>query len=112
MSMPSRRIDPPRAGFSREMARSSAVLPAPLGPSTPTIARSGTSSETPRSTSIEVYPERSDSTDSIGRFLAQVGLDHRGVALDDRRRAFGDHRSEEHTSELQSQFHLVCRLLL
>src|SRR5438309_8021029 len=24
----------------------------------------------------------------------------------------GDHRSEEHTSELQSQFHLVCRLLL
>src|SRR5438309_5922931 len=24
----------------------------------------------------------------------------------------GDKRSEEHTSELQSQFHLVCRLLL
>src|SRR5438309_5290254 len=24
----------------------------------------------------------------------------------------GSHRSEEHTSELQSQFHLVCRLLL
>src|SRR5689334_23521457 len=24
----------------------------------------------------------------------------------------GDNRSEEHTSELQSQFHLVCRLLL
>src|SRR5438309_3504958 len=24
----------------------------------------------------------------------------------------GDIRSEEHTSELQSQFHLVCRLLL
>src|SRR5689334_24180921 len=24
----------------------------------------------------------------------------------------GDPRSEEHTSELQSQFHLVCRLLL
>src|SRR5438309_7866822 len=24
----------------------------------------------------------------------------------------GDERSEEHTSELQSQFHLVCRLLL
>src|SRR5689334_24123784 len=27
-------------------------------------------------------------------------------------RDFGSHRSEEHTSELQSQFHLVCRLLL
>src|SRR5438309_9212909 len=26
--------------------------------------------------------------------------------------AFLVHRSEEHTSELQSQFHLVCRLLL
>src|SRR5438309_8193566 len=25
---------------------------------------------------------------------------------------FFDRRSEEHTSELQSQFHLVCRLLL
>src|SRR5689334_24009814 len=43
-------------------------------------------------------------------------------AVTDRRRLFGrrlegfrvaDHlRSEEHTSELQSQFHLVCRLLL
>src|SRR5689334_24469888 len=29
-----------------------------------------------------------------------------------RRRAYRDSRSEEHTSELQSQFHLVCRLLL
>src|SRR5689334_24175162 len=29
-----------------------------------------------------------------------------------RLRACFAHRSEEHTSELQSQFHLVCRLLL
>src|SRR3989449_8658050 len=28
------------------------------------------------------------------------------------RRALGDRRSEEHTSELQSRLHLVCRLLL
>src|SRR5689334_23999290 len=28
------------------------------------------------------------------------------------RQAFAESRSEEHTSELQSQFHLVCRLLL
>src|SRR5689334_24479977 len=28
------------------------------------------------------------------------------------RRIRGELRSEEHTSELQSQFHLVCRLLL
>src|SRR5689334_24840900 len=32
---------------------------------------------------------------------------------EDRRSALGlAYRSEEHTSELQSQFHLVCRLLL
>src|SRR6267143_7322081 len=29
-----------------------------------------------------------------------------------RRRKYLSRRSEEHTSELQSQFHLVCRLLL
>src|SRR6266436_8853979 len=29
-----------------------------------------------------------------------------------RERADGHHRSEEHTSELQSRLHLVCRLLL
>src|SRR2546422_2286409 len=28
------------------------------------------------------------------------------------RHAFVEHRSEEHTSELQSRLHLVCRLLL
>src|SRR2546422_7286863 len=30
----------------------------------------------------------------------------------DRVRTYGDLRSEEHTSELQSRLHLVCRLLL
>src|SRR5437868_11656103 len=33
--------------------------------------------------------------------------DDRGLAL-----VLGPHRSEEHTSELQSRFDLVCRLLL
>src|SRR5438309_4491534 len=41
---------------------------------------------------------------------AERGARHRGA------RPYGGHvqrgRSEEHTSELQSQFHLVCRLLL
>src|SRR2546429_679905 len=32
--------------------------------------------------------------------------------LSERARAFGQRRSEEHTSELQSRLHLVCRLLL
>src|SRR5438309_4838720 len=37
---------------------------------------------------------------------APFAEDHDAVALR------GELRSEEHTSELQSQFHLVCRLLL
>src|SRR5689334_23984109 len=36
----------------------------------------------------------------------------RPTAREWRRRHRGTTRSEEHTSELQSQFHLVCRLLL
>src|SRR5438309_10664161 len=35
-----------------------------------------------------------------------------GMTPGDLRRFFFCSRSEEHTSELQSQFHLVCRLLL
>src|SRR5260221_3379064 len=38
------------------------------------------------------------------------GADFR--SLIDRQRHGGDHRSEEHTSELQSHSDLVCRLLL
>src|SRR2546430_6331538 len=34
------------------------------------------------------------------------------VAMDDPKRVRGPERSEEHTSELQSQSNLVCRLLL
>src|SRR5689334_23761517 len=47
-----------------------------------------------------------------------LGLARRGwrqVVVDDLEPEIGvltDTRSEEHTSELQSQFHLVCRLLL
>src|SRR5689334_24061069 len=36
----------------------------------------------------------------------------RGMLSHAPRHFFDEHRSEEHTSELQSQFHLVCRLLL
>src|SRR5437899_9604933 len=46
---------------------------------------------------------------------AVVGHDHGGVAVDlvtRRRDRRVDARSEEHTSELQSLRHLVCRLLL
>src|SRR5689334_24836307 len=48
---------------------------------------------------------------------AEHGQQVRGVADAQRitpvaRQVRADFRSEEHTSELQSQFHLVCRLLL
>src|SRR5689334_24724513 len=44
---------------------------------------------------------------AIGSWAADIGLYLLG-----RWRALKVARSEEHTSELQSQFHLVCRLLL
>src|SRR5438309_7936792 len=40
-----------------------------------------------------------------------VGVDAEHLAREPLNR-YGLSRSEEHTSELQSQFHLVCRLLL
>src|SRR2546422_5818304 len=47
--------------------------------------------------------------------LVGVPLDEKlplGVGLQQHRVRFEDLRSEEHTSELQSRLHLVCRLLL
>src|SRR5689334_23790750 len=48
---------------------------------------------------------------AIGRNVARLEIASDVIALliDEAREA---PRSEEHTSELQSQFHLVCRLLL
>src|SRR5689334_24178405 len=40
------------------------------------------------------------------------GMGDFGVVTDGDADRIGAMRSEEHTSELQSQFHLVCRLLL
>src|SRR2546422_5665417 len=49
----------------------------------------------------------------LGRDAAAVILDDDPHALPALRGAHGQHaRSEEHTSELQSRLHLVCRLLL
>src|SRR5205809_8051189 len=48
-------------------------------------------------------------------FRSMVGSPHRcrrGMAHPDRRLYPSTSRSEEHTSELQSRLHLVCRLLL
>src|SRR2546430_3651587 len=48
----------------------------------------------------------------VGRLQVQGVLEDVGVDLAALHRIVGLHRSEEHTSELQSQSNLVCRLLL
>src|SRR2546429_2371757 len=50
----------------------------------------------------------SRSSDATLPYAAHLGLPHAAG----RRSARQAHRSEEHTSELQSRLHLVCRLLL
>src|SRR5689334_23798918 len=45
-------------------------------------------------------------------FRSQPARPSDGVGLGSRPSKIRNPRSEEHTSELQSQFHLVCRLLL
>src|SRR5688572_31749531 len=50
-----------------------------------------------------------DQLAAIGRPRAE---NHADLALLDNRVGLGAERSEEHTSELQSQSNLVCRLLL
>src|SRR3712207_7977300 len=46
------------------------------------------------------------------RLPRQRGRERRGVAGGARHEVHRPHRSEEHTSELQSRQYLVCRLLL
>src|SRR2546429_1593802 len=47
-----------------------------------------------------------------GDFQVEGGLRPKGFIVDKPCVSFGYFRSEEHTSELQSRLHLVCRLLL
>src|SRR2546430_9815832 len=48
----------------------------------------------------------------VQQFPAMHPRLHLVLRLKGRRTEIGEHRSEEHTSELQSQSNLVCRLLL
>src|SRR2546422_4707898 len=59
---------------------------------------------------LEVRDERSDRRHLRER--ASLGRRPRGPAGDAQRAPHPRRRSEEHTSELQSRLHLVCRLLL
>src|SRR5689334_24647437 len=58
----------------------------------------------PRSVSRPTPAGRAGSTESASRWLGQSSTRQSDSQ--------SGRRSEEHTSELQSQFHLVCRLLL
>src|SRR2546422_8354993 len=49
---------------------------------------------------------------TLFRSLDRPGKLSAGIALEMHRHLSCVHRSEEHTSELQSRLHLVCRLLL
>src|SRR5437868_15470223 len=54
-----------------------------------------------------------DPADEIARGRPRCGRRSRDPAPHERKQTSEqDHRSEEHTSELQSRFDLVCRLLL
>ena len=83
-------LDPPLVG-SRipEIAFSNVVLPAPLAPSTATIAPRGTDSDTPRMAVIGPYAasmllrRRMVSTAGFGASTStsEIGVDHGGVPL-------------------------------
>src|SRR5439155_26182532 len=53
-------------------------------------------------------PEHLDLACQVGRLHRTIDDQHQFLDVE----RFGDVRSEEHTSELQSRGHLVCRLLL
>src|SRR2546430_12545546 len=55
---------------------------------------------------------RADFPTEIERLLLRVAANQAGIGLQDAQRSGEQRRSEEHTSELQSQSNLVCRLLL
>src|SRR2546422_6296644 len=56
--------------------------------------------------SPNLYDTSKHVMDGGGNFRANFGVEKDGVNL------LAEDRSEEHTSELQSRLHLVCRLLL
>src|SRR5437660_10184419 len=49
---------------------------------------------------------------SLSGRLGLVNFDPSSMGINEKKTNFEDGRSEEHTSELQSRGHLVCRLLL
>src|SRR5437867_6808116 len=111
-SMPSMTIDPEVGRMRPDTTRISVVLPAPLGPMTPTASPRRTSSDTSNSAWKLPYPARTDFSSSMGgadvtrcpragasslrerrhrRVLgSEISLDDTRIARDLRRKALGD----------------------
>src|SRR2546422_5937294 len=63
------------------------------------------------------YVDTDMTRESVARIAAKTGMSpeaalHAALETTGQRRLVSPERSEEHTSELQSRLHLVCRLLL
>src|SRR5687768_6362312 len=74
-----------------------------------TKLRKARKAQNPKTLEPVEVPEKRTVKFKVGRLMKQRLAELTGVAIDDEA---GDIRSEEHTSELQSRLHLVCRLLL
>src|SRR5688572_32296432 len=61
---------------------------------------------------LALYEDRATGRTIVVCALDNLGKGAAGQAVQNANLAFGLDRSEEHTSELQSQSNLVCRLLL
>src|SRR5579863_6072031 len=81
----------PAVGRTRpEIVLSVVVLPAPLPPIRATISPASTLNEMPFNTSMCPYDTLKRSTLSMSVPPAEIGLDHQRIALNVRRRPFGD----------------------
>src|SRR5260370_31626207 len=91
------------------------IYPLPLPAALPIYRNTKTAANPPATTGRTA---RSRNTDAISRAPAHMAADTSmaqaasGIYRHDPDRACIFHRSEEHTSELQSHLNLVCRLLL
>src|SRR6266568_8338703 len=124
MSRSPSKIRPSVGRYSPVSMLNSVVFPAPFGPINDTMECCGTSNET---SLTATRPPNIFVTCSARRTLTAAAGGAGGVGVSVEltshpprrpgspragRPPRRSRRSEEHTSELQSQFHLVCRLLL
>src|SRR5262249_19681776 len=115
--MPSISIAPPVGSSTPRTMLMVVVLPAPLGPSRPTISRAPTANETPSTATVAPYclrKPRTESTSAIGRVYANPSLGRLcndvGVEIGpvDAGRVDGDRARTEHARALRENGRLVA----